>query len=31
MVEGIYNAFYNSMDTNSRDIFQLQVKFEGYE
>ena len=31
MVEGIYNAFYNSMDTNSRDLFELQVKFEGYE
>ena len=31
MVEGIYSAFYNSMDTNSRDLFQLQVKFEGYE
>lgn len=31
MVEGIYGAFYNSKDNNSRELFKLPVHFDAYE
>ncbi|MBR6182019.1 MAG: hypothetical protein IKQ77_12515 [Prevotella sp.] len=31
MVEGIYSAFYNNKEDDSRDIFKLDVRFDAYE
>ena len=31
MVEGIYSAFYNNKENDSRDLFKLDVNFDAYE
>lgn len=31
MVEGIYGAFYNTKEGNSKDLFQLPIRIDGYE
>ena len=31
MVEGIYGAFYNSKESDSRELFRLDVRFDAYE
>ena len=31
MVEGIYGAFYNAKDNESRELFRLPVKFDAFE
>ena len=31
MVEGIYGAFYNAKDNDSRELFRLPVKFDNFE
>lgn len=31
MVEGIYGAFYNSKDADSRELFRLPIRFDAYD
>lgn len=31
MIEGIYNAFYNSIESKNKDLFHLSIRINGYE